>query len=240
MKNPRIYIIGYNNSKRANRALDSIPKRYQRVLLDNGDIALKPVDGVEVYAIGLGMFTAAFNWALRDAMEHNALPIICNDDIIFENNCIPELVKEIEGGAGIACPMQVDFALPNNVIMGGTANAYPAGVHAFGVRGERFTEKRDYPWLPFCVAAINPEVIKEIGYLDSGLKMWFSDSDYSIRARAIGYRVMYVPEAVVRHEQSASVNIARKKNSTRMDEQFIMDKAYFERKYGGQILEECK
>jgi GT2 family glycosyltransferase len=121
--------------------------------------------------------------------------------------------------------------------MGGTMECYPAGIHRTGIRGKHYLKNCDYPWLPFCVVAFNPETVTEIGLLDGMLKMWFSDSDYSIRVRATGKSVTLVADAFVRHEQSAAVNATR---SDKLDRQFIMDRAYFEHKYGGQILEECK
>ena len=48
---------------------------------------------------------------------------------------------------------------------------------------------------------------------------------------------MLVANAFVRHEQSASIVAAK---SEKMEQQFIMDRAYFEHKYDGHILEECK
>ena len=233
----RVYVIGFNNKKRAWKALASIPDMYEKIFLDNGSIALKAPEGVELYAIGPGMFTDAFNWALRDAMERNAIPVICNDDIELETDCILNLLREIERGAGLACPIQVDANLPDNIIMGGTQQAYPAGIHITGQRDNFITKSRDFPWLPFCVVAVNPEVVRTCGYLDDNLKMWFSDSDYSLRVRAAGFSVMLVADAYVRHEHSASVKAGM---SEKLEMQMVLDRAYFERKYGGQILEECK
>lgn len=232
----RVYIIGFNNQRRVDRALASIPDDCEKILLDNGTIELTAPEGVEYYKTGPGMFTAAFNWALRDAMGHDAIPVICNDDIAFEDGCIDALVSAVENGAGIACPVQVDMALPDNVIMGGTMQAFPAGIHRTCPR-ELITKDKDYPWLPFCVVAVNPDTVRDIGYLDKNMKMWFSDSDYSIQVRATGRSVLLVAGAFVRHEQSAAVNSAK---SDRLEKQFILDQAFFQRKYGGQILEEYK
>lgn len=233
----RVYVIGFNSQKRISKAFESVPDKYDKILLDNGSIVLKPPDGVESVVTGPGMFTDAFNFALADSIKHNAIPIVCNDDIAFEDGCIEKLVESIEAGAGLACPIQVNMALPDNIIMGGTMQCYPAGIHRTGIRGKHYLESRDYPWLPFCVTAVNPLLLREIGFLDRNLKMWFSDSDYSIRARAAGYTVMLIAGAFIRHEQSAAVKAAR---SETLNRQFVLDKAFFERKYGGQILEECK
>jgi len=231
----RVYVTGFNSQKRAIRALNSIPDKYEKILLDNGCIALKAPEGVEHYVTGPGMFTDAFNWALRDAMDRKAIPVICNDDIVLEDGCVEKLIEAIEHGAGLACPIQVNLALPDNIIMGGTLNAYPGGIHRTGIRGKHHLKNVDCQWLPFCVVAVNPELIEEIGVLDKNMKMIFSDSDYSIRCRATGRTVMLIADAFVRHEQSAAINATR---GEAMDEQFIMDKAYFEHKYGGQTLEE--
>ena len=232
----RVYIVGFNHQKRVNRAIASIPDAYDKILLDNGSIALKAPEGVEHYAIGPGMFTAAFNWAIQDALDKKAIPVICNDDIQFEDGCIEALIREIHNGAGLACPIQVDMAVPDRVIMGGTNEAYPAGIHRLCQR-EFIDRNLDYPWLPFCVVAVNPAMVDEVGILDNNLKMWFSDSDYSIRVRNAGFSVTLVHDAIVRHEQSAAVNSSR---SEKLQLQFILDQQYFVRKYGGQILEEYK
>jgi GT2 family glycosyltransferase len=145
-------------------------------------------------------------------------------------------MEHLANGAGIACPMQVDMAVPDRVIMGGTMQAYPAGIHRIGTR-EQITAMgpRDYPWLPFCVAAFHPAMIQEVGLPDANLRMWFSDSDYAIRARQAGWRVMLDPRAVVRHEHSAAVTEHRGPD---LDRVFVMDQSAFQRKWGGATLEE--
>jgi len=231
----RVYIIGFNSQERIDKAFRSIPDKFEKILLDNGATTLTAPDGVEYHKTGPGYFTDAFNYALLDALQHNAVPIVCNDDIEMEPGCIEYLLAEIALGAGLACPMQVDMAVPDSVIMGGTSEAYPAGIHKTGRRAE-FTESLDYPWLPFCVTAVNPEMVRMIGTLDKCLRMWFSDSDYCIRARQAGWSCMFVPSAVVRHEQSASVNESR---TSYLNQIFVLDQAYFaERKHGRGVMEE--
>lgn len=234
---PRIYVIGFNSQERIDRAFASIPNKYSRVLLDNGPDSLTAPDGVEHVKTGPAYFTSAFNHALYDAMDRGAVPIICNDDVELEPDCIPELMKSIEAGSGLAVAMQVDMAVPDSVIMGGTEKAYPSGIHRLGRRAG-FTKPTDHPWLPFCVTAVNPELIREIGVLDRSLQMWYSDSDYSIRCRMTGRACMLVPSAVVRHEQSASVNAERRDPDSKLHKIMMLDQLAFFRKYGGGILEE--
>ena len=233
---PRIYVIGYNNQERLDRCLESIPPKYERVVLDNGATDLTVPHGVEYIKTGPGWFTPCFNFALRDAMKHNAIPIICNDDIEVELDCFEKMLEAIAQGAGIVSPMIVDMNMPDQIIMGGTAQAYPSGMHLVGTRGLQHNEPREYPWLPFCVVAVNPLVIEECGLLDRNLKMIFSDSDYSIRCRHAGYSVLYLPSAVIKHEQSSSIKAERAAKNQRLEYQMLADRIYFEGKYGGNIL----
>ena len=235
--NPHAYIIGFNNQERVDRALASIPSGIPCTILDNGTVPLTvPTTDAECIRTGPGYFTHALTVGILDAMCEEAVPIVCNDDIELDPGCIDAMMKHIEAGAGIVCPIQVDMAVPDSVIMGGTMAAYPAGIHRTGHR-QLFdgTEARDWPWLPFCVAAFHPSMVQEIGLPDANLRMWFSDSDYCIRARLAGWSVILEPGAVVRHEQSASVNEYR---DDALNSAFVMDQAVFTRKWGGAILEE--
>ena len=230
---PRIYVIGFNNQERLGRCLESIPPKYERVLLDNGSTDLTAPHGVEYHKTGPDWFTPAFNYALRDAMEHNAIPIICNDDIVCEHECIERMLEEI-GQCGIVSPMHVDNA--GTVTMGGTAEAYPAGMHLTGARS-MFKEKRDFPWLPFTCVAINPELVRTIGLLDSNCVMIFSDSDYCIRANRAGYAVRLLPDAAILHEHMASIQAERNAQNKRLDLVMLADRIYFENKWGGNQLQ---
>lgn len=232
--NPRIYVIGFNKQERIDTLFKSIPEKYDRVLLDNGNVALKARPGIELIVTGPGMFTSAFNVGLRDAMSHDAIPIILNDDLVLEEGCIEAMVKSIEEGAGIVAPMQVKMDNPDSVIFAGTAQAFPGGVHRIGRRSdETLLQKRDYNWLTFAAVAINPELVKDIGYLDEDLKMWFSDSDYCVRSVHNHWRCEYNPAAVVRHDNHAATN---ELPSDWQRLRFMRDRDIFKRKWGGEVL----
>ena len=229
---PRVYIIGFNSQERLDKCLESIPPKYERVVLDNGETDLTAPHGVEYHKTGPDWFTPAFNYALLDSVKHNAIPIICNDDIVLEHDCIEKLLEELPH-CGIVSPMHVDKT-GRTVIMGGTAEAYPAGMHLTGTR-EMFTEPKDYPWLPFTMVAVNPELIRTIGILDTNTQLIFSASDDCIRAARAGYAVRLLPSAVIVHEHSASIKEEREKG-TALDKRMLSDRIYFEDKWGGNQL----
>jgi GT2 family glycosyltransferase len=58
--------------------------------------------------------------------------------------------------------------------------------------------------------AIRHDVLDKIGLLDEDYFLYFEDIDLCLRARAAGYRIVYLPDAVVRHHLSASLGAASK------------------------------
>jgi hypothetical protein len=45
--------------------------------------------------------------------------------------------------------------------------------------------------------------LEKIGFLDEGFFMYFEEADWCARARAAGYRVVYIPQATAIHDESA-------------------------------------
>ncbi len=60
-----------------------------------------------------------------------------------------------------------------------------------------------------CALLIKAEVIRRIGLLDGAYFLLFEDTDWCMRARRTGYRIMYVPEALVWHKASRSLQGSR-------------------------------
>ena len=62
-------------------------------------------------------------------------------------------------------------------------------------------------WIGFACVLIRREVIQQIGLLDEGFFMYFEDADYCRRARAAGWRIVYLPDLRVLHLLGASSDV---------------------------------
>lgn len=160
---------------------------------------------------------------------------ICNDDVQFENFVKWQKRAEMamkNHNAGVVCPVQADSKNPHSIIMGGTIQAFPGGVHRMGTREMHCAEKFDRAkWLPFCVAAFNPDAVKATGLLDEQMVMWFSDSDWCIRNRLAGFEVILDRGSVILHDNHASVGLIE--HGTPNAVRFTADQEAFRRKWSG-------
>jgi len=180
-------------------------------------------------------FTRSVNEILLD--NPSEAVCICNDDVVFENfsRWNERAQQAIDEGAGIVCPVQVDSKNPHSVIMGGTVQAFPSGVHQLGTREMHCRDEfSPAKWIPFCVVAFAPEAVKMVGLLDEQMVMWYSDSDYCIRMRLAGYGVVLDRGSIILHDNHATVgNIVHgTPNATR----FNADMEAFRRKWVGDQL----
>jgi len=235
-----LYVLAYRSNDRVKRLLSSPGLGgIDVIVVDNDPGGDKPITEGPVILQGPGGgFTPGFNFALRHFMDNyndgNYVPIILNDDLELEDGFIDAMIKPIaEENVGIVAPMQVQMDNPAMVICGGFGAAYPSGQHKAGLRGDSSIKREFSRWVTFCAVAINPAVVKEIGYLDNWMKMYYSDSDYCMRAYDAGFKLLFEPAAVVRHENhGASVEFLKERLSTR---KLIMDKWYFDNKWGERV-----
>src|SRR5439155_12869106 len=65
-------------------------------------------------------------------------------------------------------------------------------------------EQRDVVRADGAAMAVSRTALDRIGLLDEDLFAYVEDVDLSLRARAAGFAVVFVPDAVVRHKGSAS------------------------------------
>jgi len=235
-----VYILAYRSNERVSRLLESEGMRGQVYhVMDNDPGGPSPIIGEHIIMGPGGGFTPGFNACLRHYRanyDHNEyLPVILNDDVTLEAGCIEAMVAPIADDAtiGIVAPMQVDMKNPAMVICGGFGAAYPAGQHKSGLRGDPSIKREFSRWVTFCAVAINPSLIDDIGYLDEWMKMYYSDSDYCFRAQEAGYKMLFEPAAILRHENhGASAEFLHERAATR---KLIWDKWHFDNKWAERV-----
>lgn len=240
---PIVYVIGWKSQSNVDKLAATLPEGTTGVLISNGPEPLQAPEGWEhISGHGPRYFTSGVNRALFHfywqifPRSPRAFPVVCNDDLTIEPGCLEALAVEIGRGAGLAAPVQAAPNSPDLITLAATGPAWPAGRHQ-GCHRLALPEVESIAlrWLNFACVAVNPEMIFEVGVLDKNLRHWFSDSDYSIRARDAGWPVVIVPSAIVQHAEHFS---QKQENAEAMQMIFQEDQAAFYRKWGGQIIKE--
>lgn len=151
-------------------------------------------------------FTAAVNEGIRHFLQTDAPYIlVLNQDMYLEPNAVEALTLFMDSHpkCGICAPLQLHHETPDQVIWGGSLDAFPNGVHRVGPVSQ-YPEPSQVIWVNGACMMLRKEMVQDIGLLDKNLAFVGSDSDYSFTARARGWELWCVPAARGRHEHGAS------------------------------------
>lgn len=192
------------------------------------------------------LFTAAVNEGLRKYSFRTDVEFIMvlNQDAYLDRDCIARLLSFMREtpGCGIACPLQVvpvSQTTPRPVVgtagpppdrhrvtWGGSRQAFPLGVHE-SAELRTYAHPRETFWANGACMLIRTDVIKEIGVFDKNMRFICSDADFSFTARARGWSIFVVPQALAEHGLAASST-----STNRMiDTVKAKDIVYFARKW---------
>lgn len=150
-------------------------------------------------------FAGGCNVGIRYALDHGAdLVLLLNNDVVAPPNLIDELVDAAvtDPSIGILTPNVLRPEQKQKLTwLGGYRLPFTLWFVGVNVRDEMRRAADPIP-LDFvfglCIL-IKREVFEHIGLLDERFFMYFEDVDFCLRARDNGFKVAYLPQAVVTH-----------------------------------------
>jgi GT2 family glycosyltransferase len=189
------------------------------ILVDNGsadgseEAVRAGFPGVEVVQNGANLgFADGNNAGIRLALERGAAYVlVLNNDVEVDPGFVRALVEEAERRpeAGALCS-KILFAEPSDLIWFAGATFDPRSGYNGRQRGYRERDDGRFDEVVetdrACGAAmlVPRRVLEEVGLFDGTLFCYSEDTDWSLRARAAGYRQYVVPRSRVWHKVSAS------------------------------------
>ncbi len=148
----------------------------------------------------------------------------CDELLLLNNDTVvdPHMLEELRAaraahGDAVYCPKILYFDRPDRYwYAGGKINLNRA---RWSHRGIREPDRGQYGvieetgWATGCALFSTDKVIEKVGLLDDSFRLYQEDVDWCLRAKSAGYKIWYVPKAVVRHKVSASLggNLSRAK-----------------------------
>lgn len=227
MKNstrPLVYIIilNWNRSGDTAECLESLKllkySNYKILLIDNGSTD----DSVEYFkkhcpktelienAENLG-FAAGSNLGIRKALSRGAdYVFLLNNDTVVEPDVLDKLVSAAEADEriGMLGPKINHYPRRDVIWSAGGRVILPLAVTwHIGTRrrdSECYRKSIAVGYQPACALLIKKEVIDKIGLLNTAYKAYFEDTDWCLRAKKAGYRVICLQRAKIYHKVSAS------------------------------------
>lgn len=184
-------------------------------------------------------FTRAVNCgimkALLDSDFHQPYAVILNQDCYLKPDAIEKMVAFMDSHPNcfIGSIKQLNDQNEDLIIHGGTLDAFPYGKHIGGYvsKGNCNISKR-MPWANGACMIVRLSNIPDVGLMDPNYFLVGSDSDWSFTARARGFEVWYIADAVCVHEQGVSGGDA----GDALNKAMVRDMLYFRSKWVGSDL----
>lgn len=218
-----IVVLAYNNYVDTSECLRSLAEvRYSALslwLVDNGSQdgtaqhVVKDFPAVSVVQTGKNLGVAGgFNAGIVPALQAGAdYVFILNNDTVVDPDIINVLVStaQVHGDYGLLMPKILYYSARDRIwSIGARYRRFPPAIVMLGLDkpdAPPYTEPRLLEHAPTCALLIPRGVFESVGLLDAGFFFFYDDWDYSVRVRAAGYKIAYVPQARLYHKVSRTI-----------------------------------
>ena len=199
-------------------------KNYDIIVVDNGSVdgtqkEFKKKFGKSITLIenkkNLGLAEGT-NVGIREGLRRKSEYILTlNNDMVVEKKFLNFLVEAIEKHPGVAAVgPKIYYMEPKNMIWSAGCDYH---LHGFTPKNQNEidkgqTEDRKYVDALDCVLMIRSDILKKIGPLDSEFFIINEITGWCLKAKKLGYKLLYVPKSITWHKVAGSVK--GEKNNT--------------------------
>lgn len=132
-----------------------------------------------------------------------------NNDTIADQHSLTRLVEEMESDKEIGIVGSKIINMNNNLVWfaGGSINQYLGTSKPYGIdqpESEKFNERKEVDFVVGCSMLFRRELIELIGWLDEDYFIYYEDTDWNLKAKKAGMKIVYVPDSLIYHKESSS------------------------------------
>jgi len=233
MTDLNIIIVNYNTKDLLKQCIESIYKntlktKFEIIVIDNNscDGSVEMIEGEYSHIKTISNrenfgFAKACNMGL--IVGQGRYSLLLNSDTVILPSALDIMKRFMDENPEVGI-IGSKIYYPDYTVQG-TARRFPTPFNAlFGRKSvltrlfpnNRFSEKYliclnmnctgpfEVDWVAGSCLMIKREVIKEIGLLDEGFRMYWEDADWCYRAKKKGWKIYYVPEAQIIHYEGKS------------------------------------
>jgi GT2 family glycosyltransferase/glycosyltransferase involved in cell wall biosynthesis len=244
-----IIILTWNALDHTKGCLDSLRANtdhpdYQVIVADNGSTDgtieyLQSLPWVKVLLNGKNLgFAAGNNRAIRIANPASDVVLLNNDTELHQ----PDWLGRLQACAYVSPDIGVvgcRLRRPDRTFQ--HAGAFMPLDTLWGQQiggGEKdinqYHQDRDVESVVFACVYLKRDVLDEVGYLDEDYFSYFEDTDYCMRARRRGYRIVCCGSATVVHHE----NVSTQANASSHNDMFLRAQKVFRKKWGKTLQAE--
>lgn len=218
-QNTTFVIVNYNTGKYLRECLNSLRRQavqpHAVIVVDNGSTdtetekICKQFNEIEFIKLPENVgYAAANNVGIKKSRNSHWIAFI-NPDVVLHEQWLYSILKAARLNkefVGFGCKL-LKGKTPN--IVDGIGDVYHTSGMVWRLRhGRRLSQEDDIPreiFSPCTAAALyRKDVLMEVGGFDEDYFCYLEDVDLGFRLRLLGYRFLYVPEAIAYHIGSAS------------------------------------
>lgn len=216
-----ILILNWNGRSLLGRSLEALRvldySDYHLVVADNGStddsISVVQKKFPEVTIIDLGRnlgFSKGNNAAIEQLPFEDDILVMLNNDVFVHSQWLTQLVVPFKDDTVGITGCKLLFEDGRHIQHAGGEITYPLILahhfHYQEVDDGQADQQREVPFVTGAAMAVRRPLFEELNLFDESFSpFYFEDSDLCFRAKAAGYQVLYVPEAVAIHFESHSL-----------------------------------
>lgn len=222
VKKVAVVILNYKVKKEIQKCIrsvqDSTYKNIVTIVIDNNsedqlEKEIRKFKDIYFYQNNENLgYTGGNNIGIRIALKMEIdFILVLNPDTTIDKKCIENLVNGLEKtGASIVGP---------KIYLSGTKQIWYAGgiMDMDNVIGRhrgvdekdigQYDKVEETDYITGAAILIKSEVFKKIGFFDEKFFLYYEDADFCMRARKAGFKIFYMPEAKVYHENASSAGL---------------------------------
>ncbi len=219
-----VLILSYNGKHLLQDSIESyLSNKYSNfrvVVIDNGSadgtesFILKTYPGVEVIRTEINLkYSGGLNFGLKYAFEEQKADyaLITNNDVIADRNLISVLVETAENhkDAGFTIGKVYYYEKPDTFQTVG--KKFDLVLWNGGHIGKGEKDKGQYDqiaeraWCDDIYWLVKRELYEKTGGYDTEFAFQGEDFDWQVRAKQLGYKIMYTPYAKLWHKESMTI-----------------------------------
>lgn len=254
---PLVYVIlvNYNGLQDTIECIDSLNKinykNYKIIVVDNdskdgsaqklrnkyNDDIIKIIE-LKSNTGFAGGNNVGINLAIKEKAEY---VLLLNNDTVVDKNFLSQLVNTAQSNKNTGIVGGKIYYFDNKKLIwyaGAKINKITGRTKHIGVDeydNGQYDKISEPDYITGCLMLLPVDVIKKIGLMDESYFLYYEETDWSVRIKKAGYKLIYDPKSVIYHKVSSST----KKINYVMDYYYDRNSYYFIMKNYGILNKIC-